>query len=78
MSNPSMTAGRPSARTGKPGKTIDDLREPKVRINGDISRDLHQKIKIQAVLEGVTMTDLLSKSLTEYLSKHGNTRIAPL
>lgn len=70
---PTMTAGRPTARTSKPGKTLDDLREPKARINGDISKELHQRVKIQAALEGISMTEILSKALNEYLSKYANT-----
>ena len=67
---PPMTAGRPSARTGKPGKTLEDLKEPKSRINGDIPRELHRRVKIQAANEGVSMTEILSKALNEYLSNH--------
>ena len=66
-----MMAGRPSSRTGRGGKALADLEEPKTRINGDITRELHRRVKVQAANEGVSMTDILSKSLNEYLSKHG-------
>ena len=72
MSTPQkMTAGRPSSRTGRGGKALADLEEPKARINGEIPRKLHRRVKIQAANEGVSMTDILSKALNEYLSKHG-------
>jgi len=65
-----MTAGRPSA--GRAATTVADLEPEKARINGDIPRELHQRVKIQAAIEGVPMTAILSKALNEYLSKHGN------
>jgi len=51
---------------------VADLEPEKVRINGDIPRELHQRVKIQAAIEGVPMTAILSKSLSEYLSKYGD------
>ncbi len=65
-----MTAGRPSA--GRAATTVADLEPEKARINGDIPRELHLRVKIQAAIEGVPMTAILSKALNEYLSKHGN------
>ena len=71
-----MTAGRPSA--GRAAPSVTDLEPEKARINGDIPRELHQRVKIQAVLEGVSMTEILSKALNEYLSKHGKPQLASL
>lgn len=68
---PKMTAGRPSA--GQSGTTIADLVPEKVRINGDISSELHRRVKIQAVKEGVTMTEIMAKALSEYLENHSIT-----
>ena len=65
-----MTAGRPSASRTAP--TVADLAPEKARINGDIPRELHQRVKIQAAIEGIPMTEVLSKALNEYLSKYGN------
>ena len=65
-----MTAGRPSA--GRAATTVADLEPDKARINGDIPRELHQRVKIQAAIEGVPMTAILSKALSEYLSKYGS------
>jgi len=67
-----MTAGRPSA--GRAAPSVADLEPEKARINGDIPRELHQRVKIQAAIEGVPMTELLSKALSEYLSKYGSTQ----
>jgi predicted HicB family RNase H-like nuclease len=64
-----MSAGRPSARTGAPGKTLEDLKEPTTRINGEIPRELHRRVKIQAAHEGTTMVEIMVKALNEYLSK---------
>jgi len=63
-----MTAGRPSA--GRAAPTVADLEPEKARINGDVPKELHQRIKIQAAIEGVSMTEIISKSLNEYLSNH--------
>ena len=65
-----MTAGRPSA--GRTATTVADLEPEKARINGDIPKELHQRVKIQAAIEGVPMTAIWSKSLSEYLSKYGD------
>ena len=66
-----MTAGRPSA--GQSETTVADLVPKKARINGDISSELHQRVKIQAVKEGVTMTEIIAKALSEYLGNHSVT-----
>ena len=66
-----LTAGRPSA--GQLETTVADLVQGKTRINGDISSELHQRVKIQAVKEGVTMTEIISKALSEYLKNHSVT-----
>jgi hypothetical protein len=65
-----MTAGRPSA--GRTATTVADLEPDKARINGDIPRELHRRVKMQALIEEVPMTVILSKALNEYLSKYGD------
>ena len=66
----SLSAGRPTARTGAQGKSLEDLREATARINGEIPRDLHRLVKIHAAHEGVTMTEIMIKALREYLDRH--------
>jgi predicted HicB family RNase H-like nuclease len=37
----------------------------------DFPKDLHRTAKIQAAVEGVSLKDLVVKSLTEYLKRAG-------
>lgn len=69
---PKMTAGRPSVRAGREETTLADLKEPKSRINGDIPQVLHRRVKVYAAEKGITMTEILSIALSEYLSKYDN------
>lgn len=66
MSNTSgLSAGRPSARTGAPIKSLHDLAgdQKPVRVNFDLMKDKHTALKIYAANHGTTITALL----TEYV-----------
>lgn len=53
-----MTAGRPSQL--KPNLTLDDISpKNKVRINFDIDRITHTKLKVYAAQQGKTIADIL-------------------
>lgn len=66
MSNTSgLSAGRPSARTGAPIKSLRDLADEQkpVRVNFDLMKDKHTALKVYAANRGTTITALL----TEYV-----------
>jgi hypothetical protein len=62
-----LKAGRPSEQ--KPTVSLSDLKGKTVRLNVDIDKELHKKLKRRAIDEDRTVTDLvrevLSKSLVE-------------
>jgi predicted HicB family RNase H-like nuclease len=62
-----LKAGRPSA--SKPTISLSDLKGKTVRLNVDIDKELHKKLKRRAIDEDRTVTDfvreLLSKSVAE-------------
>ena len=45
------------------------VKDDTTRINAEIPVSLHKKIKIRAVQEGTSITDLMIKAFNEYLSK---------
>ena len=65
---PGMRAGHPSVR--KAAQTLSDFADKPdfVRINFDISRDLHKKLKIHAVETGQTVSDILRELVQEKLA----------
>jgi len=73
-----LAAGRPSSNKTQKEKAIESVQEaePKEvkmqRFNVDIPEELHRKIKIQAVKEGMKLNGLTIKIFNEYLSKHSN------
>lgn len=69
MSRTKMSAGRPS-RGGK-GLSIADVSEKKTkRLNAEIDAELHRRLKLHAVEQDKTITDLLVEICEEYLRKH--------
>ncbi|RYG72440.1 ribbon-helix-helix protein, CopG family [bacterium] len=62
-----LKAGRPSDK--KPTVSLSDLKGKTVRLNVDIDKELHKKLKRRAIDEERTVTDfvreLLSKSVGE-------------
>jgi hypothetical protein len=67
MANIGLKAGRPSAST--PTATLADLKAETVRLNVDIDRDLHTKLKLRAVRSQRTITDLVTELLVESLQE---------
>lgn len=64
MSNASgLSAGRPSARTGVPIKSLRDLADEQkpVRVNFDLMKDKHTALKVYAANHGTTITALLTE-----------------
>lgn len=63
-----LKAGRPSST--KKSKTLHDLKnEGKTRLNADIPRDLYKQVKIRALEDDISITQLVQLALTDYLSK---------
>ena len=62
-----LSAGRPSQKL--PPKTLASLRgEDKARLNADIPRDLYKKVRRRALEDDTTVTEIIIKLLTEYVS----------
>jgi hypothetical protein len=62
-----LSAGRPSQKL--PPKTLASLRgEDKARLNADIPRTLYKKVRRRALEDDTTVTEIIIKLLTEYVS----------
>jgi hypothetical protein len=63
-----LSAGRPSQKL--PPKTLASLRSEgeKARLNVDVPKDLYWKLKRRAVDEHTTVTEIILKLVSEYLS----------
>ena len=54
-------------------EAIEELKkEELVRLNAQIPVSLHRKVKVFSANSGVSMTEIIKKSLAEYLSKDSN------
>jgi hypothetical protein len=64
-----LSAGRPSQKL--PPKTLASLRGEgeKARLNVDIPKEVYRKLKRRAVDEDTTVTEIILKLVTEYLSE---------
>ena len=62
-----MKAGRPSKKSAK--QAVSDFTSEKFKINAEIPTKLYKKAKIYAIEESTTLTEVIRKSLEEYLSK---------
>lgn len=64
-----LSAGRPSQKL--PPKTLASLRGEgeKARLNVDMPKDVYRKLKRRAVDEDTTVTDIILKLVSEYLSE---------
>ena len=64
-----LSAGRPSQKL--PPKTLASLRgeEPKARLNVDIPKEIYRKLKRRAVDDDTTVTEIILKLVSEYLSE---------
>lgn len=64
-SNIGLKAGRPSA--GQPTTTLADMKAETVRLNVDIDRELHTKLKLHAVRSRRSVTDIVRELLEKSL-----------
>ncbi len=63
-----IKAGRPSKN--KPSATISEIKKSgKTRLNVDVSKELYKNVRIKALEDEMTVTDLVKTALHEYLSK---------
>jgi hypothetical protein len=64
-----LSAGRPSQKL--PPKTLASLRGEgeKARLNVDMPKEVYRKLKRRAVDEDTTVTEIILKLVTEYLSE---------
>ncbi len=44
-----------------------------VRLNVDIDKDMHRKLKIQAIQESCTAAEIVRRIINNYLAKSSNT-----
>lgn len=65
MTNIGLKAGRPSA--AQPSTNLADLKAETVRLNVDIERELHTKLKLRAVHSQRTVADIVRALLSESL-----------
>ena len=59
------TAGKPRRRNRPAGS-----REDMQRLNMEIPRALHKRLKLKAIYEDRTVTDLVLQAINEYLHSH--------
>lgn len=62
-----LKAGRPTRRERAISAVQD--RNSKVRVNFDVSKAFHKKIKQRALDENISVKEYILKALNEYLSK---------
>lgn len=48
---------------------MEELQNDQMRLQVDITEELKTRLKLQSVREGVTMSDVVEKSLKAYLDK---------
>lgn len=63
-----LKSGRPTNKE-KAIAQLQDLKETTVRMNVNIQRSFHKRIKQRALDENVTVTELVCKAIEEYMSK---------
>jgi predicted HicB family RNase H-like nuclease len=63
-----LKTGRPS-RKEKIIASVQKVDEATIRMNVNIPKEFHKKIKQKALDEDITITELVMKAIKEYLSK---------
>jgi predicted HicB family RNase H-like nuclease len=63
-----LKTGRPT-RKEKIIASVQKIDEATIRMNVNIPKELHKKIKQKALDEDTTITELVIKAMNEYLSK---------
>ncbi len=65
-----LKAGRPTtSKKEKALASVQNTQDESIRMNVNISKSFHKKIKQRALDEDTTVTDIVMKALKEYLSK---------
>ncbi len=65
-----LKAGRPTtSKKEKALASIQDIQDEFIRMNVNISKAFHKKIKQRALDEDTTVTEIVMKALEKYLSK---------
>ncbi len=64
-----MSAGRPSK--SRKTTTLSSMADkgPTVRVNFDLERDEHVKLKVLAAQQGRTVADIMRELVSQYMSK---------
>lgn len=66
---PASTAGKKAAkpkRKNRPAGSRDDMQ----RLNMEIPKALHKRLKLKAIYEDRTVTDLVLQAINDYLNTH--------
>jgi len=63
-----LKTGRPTNKQ-KAIEKVQEIAEVTIRMNINIPRGFHKQIKQKALDENVTVTELVSKAVKEYISK---------
>ena len=66
----SLSAKRPSKLKERLLHEVQDVHEPKKRLNADVESSLYRRIKAHAVHEERTIADITRQLWIDYLSKH--------
>lgn len=64
-----LKAGRPLSKKEKALASVQDTEEETIRMNVNISKIFHKRIKQKALDEDTTVTEIVIKALNEYMSK---------
>lgn len=66
-----LQGGRPTRKT--PAKSLNDLKqesaEPIVRLNANVPKSWHKRLRQRALDEDITVTELVMKAVDQYMSK---------
>jgi hypothetical protein len=63
---PGMKAGRPSA--ARPAPKLADVAGKSVRVNFEIDSELHRKLKMLAIEQGRSVSDILRDSIAKLVA----------
>jgi predicted HicB family RNase H-like nuclease len=64
-----LKAGRPSNKTEKAIAAVSNEAQDTIRMNVNISKSLHKKMKQKALDSDTTITELVIQALNDHLSK---------
>lgn len=64
-----LKAGRPLSKKEKALASVKNIEEETMRMNVNVSKIFHKKIKQKALDEDTTVTEIVIKALNEYMRK---------